>query len=87
MLKLAVLGRGAWGSALARLAQNNDHQVQMWSRRGDLSLEDAIADADVILSAISMKGVASLAQRLCQMSIPPKAILVTATKGLDPATA
>ncbi|MGB3789533.1 MAG: NAD(P)H-dependent glycerol-3-phosphate dehydrogenase [Phormidesmis sp.] len=86
MLKLAVLGRGAWGSALARLAQGNGHQVEMWSRRGDLSLGDAIADADVILSAISMKGVASLSEQLRQLSIPPAAILVTATKGLDPDT-
>ncbi|EDX84672.1 NAD-dependent glycerol-3-phosphate dehydrogenase C-terminal domain family protein [Synechococcus sp. PCC 7335] len=86
MLKLAVLGRGAWGSALARLAESNHHQVKLWSRRGELSLEEAIADADVILSAISMKGVTSLAQQLRQLSIPPAAILVTATKGLDPET-
>ena len=86
MLKLAVLGRGVWGSALAQLAESNGHQVERWSRRGDLSLEEAIANADVILSAISMKGVASLAQQLRQLSLPAAAILVTATKGLDPDT-
>lgn len=86
VLNLAVLGAGAWGSALAGLARLNGHMVQVWSRRGDLNLDEVIAQSDVILSAISMKGVASVAQQLNQIGIPPEAILVTATKGLDPQT-
>ncbi|MBE9079526.1 NAD(P)H-dependent glycerol-3-phosphate dehydrogenase [Romeria aff. gracilis LEGE 07310] len=85
-INLTVLGSGAWGSALAQLAQNNQHSVRVWSRRGELSLEEAIAGADVILSAISMKGVAELAERLKELSIPSQSIIATATKGLDPAT-
>ncbi|MEL7143233.1 MAG: NAD(P)H-dependent glycerol-3-phosphate dehydrogenase [Cyanobacteria bacterium J06643_4] len=85
-INLTVLGTGAWGSALAQLAKVNGHSIQMWSRRGERSLKDAIANADVILSAISMKGVASLAQQLKAISIAPETILVTATKGLDPET-
>ncbi|MEO1637016.1 MAG: NAD(P)H-dependent glycerol-3-phosphate dehydrogenase, partial [Cyanobacteria bacterium J06631_9] len=76
----------AWGSALAHLATVNGHRVQLWSRRGEVSLADAIADAEVILSAISVKGVASIAEQLSQLALPTSAILVTATKGLDPAT-
>ncbi|MFK8182918.1 MAG: NAD(P)H-dependent glycerol-3-phosphate dehydrogenase [Phormidesmis sp.] len=83
---LAVLGAGAWGSALAHLAEIRGHQVRVWSRRNGLKMEDAIADADVILSAISMKGVAEIAQQLQSFSIPESTILVTATKGLDPKT-
>lgn len=86
VINLTVLGRGAWGSGLAHLAKVNGHNVQMWSRSGELSLTDAIANADVVLSAISMKGVADLAQQLQQASLPADAILVTATKGLDPKT-
>ncbi|MGD1863250.1 MAG: NAD(P)H-dependent glycerol-3-phosphate dehydrogenase [Phormidesmis sp.] len=85
-LLLSVLGQGAWGTALAKLAKNNGHQVKTWSRSGELSLADATDRADVILSAISMKGVASIAQRLSQCDIAEQAIIVTATKGLDPAT-
>ncbi|MEL6159860.1 MAG: NAD(P)H-dependent glycerol-3-phosphate dehydrogenase [Cyanobacteria bacterium J06623_5] len=85
-LRLTVLGRGAWGNALATLARVNGHPVTHWSRRDESSLADAIAQAEVILSAISMKGVAGLVQRLQQASFPAKTILVTATKGLDPET-
>lgn len=85
-VNLAVLGAGAWGSALAALARANDHQVKVWSRRGDLSLEEAVSDAQIILSAISMKGVPEMVERLQALSIPETTILATATKGLDPKT-
>lgn len=83
---LTVLGAGAWGSALAKLARDNDHDVRMWSRRGDLSLAEAVEGAQVILSAISMKGVPDVVEQLEKLSIPATTILVTATKGLDPKT-
>lgn len=85
-MNLTVLGAGAWGSALAYLAQLNGHAVTVWSRRNEYNLADAVADADVILSAISMKGVTSIAQQLQQLTIPAHTIIVTATKGLDPET-
>ena len=84
--RVTVLGSGAWGTALARLALSNGNQVQIWSRRGPLDLASAIADADIVVSAISMKGVASLAEQLQKAGLNPDTILVTATKGLDPAT-
>ena len=83
---IAILGAGAWGSALAKLAAVNNHQVRIWSRRGSLSLKEAIAGADIILSAISMKGVANVATQLKEIGISQSVILVTATKGLDPET-
>ena len=60
--------------------------MQLWSRSGEVSLADAITAADVILSAISMKGVVNLVERLGLLPLPESAILVTATKGSDPAT-
>ncbi|MGB3299197.1 MAG: NAD(P)H-dependent glycerol-3-phosphate dehydrogenase [Phormidesmis sp.] len=86
LLNLAVLGAGAWGSALSQLADYNGHTIEIWSRRSGRDLGEAIAGADVILSAISMKGVAALAQRLKALQIPEGVILLTATKGLDPET-
>lgn len=83
---ITILGAGAWGSALARIAQYNGHQVKLWSRRGELSLEDAIADSRLILSAISMKGVNEMVSRLQAVSPHKDTIFVTATKGLDPET-
>lgn len=86
VFRLAVLGSGAWGSALAQLAQYNGHTIEVWSRRNGRDLAEVVAGADVILSAISMKGVSALAQQLAALSLPESVILLTATKGLDPET-
>jgi glycerol-3-phosphate dehydrogenase (NAD(P)+) len=45
-----------------------------------------VAGAEVIVIAISMKGVPEMAQRLQEANISKSAILVSATKGLDPET-
>ncbi len=81
-----ILGSGVWGSALAKLARINGHEVNVWSRRGDLSLEAAVQSAEVVLVAVSMKGVLELSERLLPMTMSPTSILVSATKGLDPKT-
>ncbi len=84
--KVAVLGAGAWGSALAKLASANDNPVTVWSRRTGADLQESLQDAEVIVSAISMKGVPDIAATLKQLGIPERTIIVTATKGLDPNT-
>jgi glycerol-3-phosphate dehydrogenase (NAD(P)+) len=83
---LAVLGAGAWGSALATIARNNGHEVRVWSRRSSVSLEDTLDGVDMVVSAIPMKGVAETAAKMKEIGLPPHVILVTATKGLDPET-
>jgi glycerol-3-phosphate dehydrogenase (NAD(P)+) len=82
---VAILGAGQWGAALAMLARKRGHQVRVWSRRGEASLDEVLASAEMIISAVSMKGVPETAARL-QAAMPDTAILVSATKGLDPAT-
>lgn len=86
MTILTILGGGAWGSALANLATKNAHQVNLWSRRSSFELESAIAGTDVVVSAVSMKGVAATVDRLLSTNLGPNTIIVTVTKGLDPAT-
>lgn len=83
---LAILGAGMWGSALATLATHNGHDVRLWSRHSNQSLAEVLAGADIVLSAISMKGVAEVAAKVQAIALPPDVIIVTATKGLDPAT-
>ncbi len=84
--KLTIVGAGAWGTALAEIAQRKRSRVCLWSRRSEISLAAAVENASVILSAVSMAGVPSVVAQLAALNLPPETILVTATKGLDPAT-
>ncbi len=83
LMNVTVLGAGAWGTALANLVKVNGHNVSIWSRRGELSLEDAIADADILISAISMKGISETITKLKALKLPAKTIITSASKGLD----
>ena len=84
--ELAILGAGAWGTALAKLVEKNDHTVSVWSRRSAVAMADVVKNSHVVLSAVSMKGVPSTVEQLKALDIPSETILVTATKGLDPKT-
>lgn len=86
MAKLTILGGGAWGSALANLATKKGNAVNLWSRRSSVNLESVIQDAGVVVSAVSMKGVGATVDRLLALDLNPSTIIVTVTKGLDPAT-
>ncbi|MCU0545609.1 MAG: NAD(P)H-dependent glycerol-3-phosphate dehydrogenase [Oscillatoriaceae cyanobacterium Prado104] len=86
MANLTILGGGAWGSALANLAAKKGNEVNLWSRRNSVNLESVIQDADVAISAVSMKGVGATVDRLLALDLNPSTIIVTVTKGLDTAT-
>jgi glycerol-3-phosphate dehydrogenase (NAD(P)+) len=84
---VVILGAGAWGTTLTQLVSANGHQVRIWSRRSELKLAPALENADIIVSAISMKGVPDVIPQLQEIKLPDKTIFVTATKGLDTHTA
>ncbi len=83
---IAILGAGAWGTALANLAEANGHKVRLWSRHGTETLEAVLQNAQIVLSAISMKGVRDVALQVKSCPLSPETIFVTATKGLEPQT-
>ncbi|MBD0346029.1 MAG: NAD(P)H-dependent glycerol-3-phosphate dehydrogenase [Coleofasciculus sp. Co-bin14] len=83
MTKIAIIGSGVWGTALAYVASQNGHEVCVWSRRSQERLEDVLQGANIILSAVSMSGVNPVVTKLEALSISPSTILITATKGLD----
>ncbi|UKP00803.1 NAD(P)H-dependent glycerol-3-phosphate dehydrogenase [Nostoc sp. UHCC 0870] len=83
---VAILGAGAWGAALAKLAAENGHRVRVWSRHGSATLADVLQDAQIVLSAISMKGVREVASQVHSFTPSLETIFVTATKGLEPET-
>ena len=82
--KITIIGAGAWGTALASLAAHNGYSVCLWSRRMP-DLASAVEGAEVLLSAVSTKGVRPTIEKL-QPLVSPDVILVTATKGLDVTT-
>jgi glycerol-3-phosphate dehydrogenase (NAD(P)+) len=78
---IVILGAGAWGTTLAGLAATKGHIVQVWSRQqGDL--QAVLSAADIVISAISMKGVSAVVEQVRQVAIAPHTVFVTATKGL-----
>ena len=85
-LNIAILGTGVWGSALGRLVSKNHYQTSFWSRSETKTLAEVVQKSSVIISAVAMKGVQPTIERLQNVNIDPKTIIVTATKGLDPTT-
>ncbi|MBG0743795.1 MAG: NAD(P)H-dependent glycerol-3-phosphate dehydrogenase [Cylindrospermopsis raciborskii KL1] len=83
---ILILGAGAWGTTLAKLAGVNGNQVTVWSRHGSQHLGDLINNVDLVLCAVSMKGVREVASLVRSFPVSPYTIFVTATKGLDPET-
>lgn len=85
-LGVLILGAGVWGTTLASLATANGHNVRVWSRRCSQSLAAMLEGVDIVLSAVSMKGVRAVVTAIQSLPVSPSTIFVTATKGLDPAT-
>ncbi len=83
---LAILGAGAWGTTLASLASSNVRDVRVWSRHSPERLEAVLEGAEIVLSAVSIKGVRAVVTEVQSLPLSPETIFVTATKGLDPAT-
>lgn len=84
--KITVIGGGIWGQTLANLARRNHLAVRVWSRHSGEDLGNVIADTEVIISAVSIKGVAPTIEKLQQLQLNSRIVIVTATKGLDPIT-
>ncbi|WP_330203818.1 NAD(P)H-dependent glycerol-3-phosphate dehydrogenase [Cyanobacterium sp. Dongsha4] len=81
--KITIIGSGAWGTTLAYLLDRANHSYTLWSRKSSQSLESVIVDTDIIISAVSMKGVRPIIEQLKQIKMKDDALIVTATKGLD----
>jgi glycerol-3-phosphate dehydrogenase (NAD(P)+) len=82
-LRISILGRGAWGSTLAGLWGDVGHGLRLWSRRDGDDPAELLGDCDLLVSAVSMAGVAPLAARLAR-HWPRNLPLLSCSKGIDP---
>lgn len=109
-MKVAILGSGAWGTALA-VSFAPRHQVTLWSREAEeievmirerynqrflpdvplpaelklsTSLNEALADADLVIVAVPVAGLRSTLQQLAKLPSPVSVIWVC--KGFESET-
>ena len=80
--RIAILGRGAWGTALGRTLADKGAEVRFW-RRG--VGPDALAGAEMVLSAVPAQATRSVLGALAP-NLPPGAPLVLTAKGLEKGT-
>ena len=81
-LRITLLGKGAWGSTLGRLWSLQGHDVMAWSRRDGPLQPTLLVDSSLVVSAVSMAGVESLAQALAG-HWPADVPLLSCSKGID----
>ena len=81
-LRISLLGRGAWGSTLEQLWVRQGHRLRSWSRRDGGDPISLLADVDLVVVAVSMAGIAPLADRL-RDHWPTALPLLSCTKGID----
>jgi len=62
------------------VSRAHGHTVRVWSRQH--AMQTYLDGADVVISAVSMKGVSAVVEQVQQEAIAAQTIFVTATKGL-----
>lgn len=106
-MRIAVVGAGAWGTALAAHLARAGHDVRLWARRAEAAAEIAggtnsvhlpgvalpplAATADIAAAVANAEGVIVVVPsefgretyRALQSVVPPGAVVVSATKGLE----
>ncbi len=81
MSKICVLGNGAWGRALAGLATECGHTVEIWSRQD--SSNEKIWRAEALIIAIPAQAVATT---LPALGITKTQAVIITAKGIDRAS-
>ncbi|MDR1100909.1 MAG: NAD(P)-dependent glycerol-3-phosphate dehydrogenase [Clostridiales bacterium] len=83
MSKITVLGAGSWGTALATIFANANHEVRLWSR--NMNMEPCVKGSEIIINAVPSHGVRETAEKLSPYYVENQ-IIVNVCKGLEEET-
>jgi glycerol-3-phosphate dehydrogenase (NAD(P)+) len=83
ILRITLLGKGAWGSTLSQLWREGGHDLALWSRRDGGSAVPLLQACDLVVAAVSMQAVGPLALELAP-HWPAGLPLLSCSKGIDP---
>lgn len=81
MSRIAVLGDGSWGTALAGLARDGGHEVSIWSRKHPDTA--SLVKAQSVIIALPAQAIGDV---LAMLTLPPDAALIIAAKGIERGT-
>ncbi|MFN4140310.1 NAD(P)H-dependent glycerol-3-phosphate dehydrogenase [Aestuariivirga sp.] len=81
-MKIGVLGSGAWGTALAHVARQAGHEVQVWRRGGPW---EPLGGAEGLILAIPAQGVRDVLSGLKSIVTNRRALIIAA-KGIEQVT-
>lgn len=80
MKRIAIIGAGSWGTALALVAERAGHEVRLWSR--DHLLSAALDHAELVLFAAPSHAARELFTAITP-HLDQAAIIVSAAKGIE----
>ncbi len=83
-MKVGVLGAGAWGRALAKVAARAGHEVALWGRADGARRFEAAAAAEVVVLAVPAQAMSEMAARLDPGTLRGRPVI--AAKGLERGT-
>jgi glycerol-3-phosphate dehydrogenase (NAD(P)+) len=85
MKKIAIIGGGAWGTALAiaLTRSSRPHRLTLWAHSADVV--EALAGADIVLGVMPSAHAREIYRAIRPLT-GPNSNFVSATKGLEPAT-
>ena len=79
--RIAVLGGGAWGMALAHVATQAGHDVAVWSRQSPEAVY--LKSFDAFILAVPAQAVREV---MTAVDLPQKAVIIISAKGIERST-
>jgi glycerol-3-phosphate dehydrogenase (NAD(P)+) len=90
-MKVAILGNGDWGSAIAQLSNRRSHSIQIWARnprdhsRETNDLGKCLSGSEVVFFAVPSHAMREVALATRE-HLPKAALLVSLAKGIEEET-